>query len=70
MADDVSALEAARLARGLSRERLAAHAGLSARTIYAIERGGVCPHRATVRMLTEVLGRPASELFPGMPELR
>jgi transcriptional regulator with XRE-family HTH domain len=48
---------------GLSREQLAAEAGLSARTIYAIEREGVRPQRATRRVLAEALGCRPSDLL-------
>jgi DNA-binding XRE family transcriptional regulator len=50
--------------RGLSREVLASLAGVSARTIYGIEVGGVQPQRATVRVLCLALGVEDSELFP------
>lgn len=45
-----------RIDRGLTREQLAARAGLAARTIYGIEREGVHPQRATIRVLAEALG--------------
>jgi transcriptional regulator with XRE-family HTH domain len=51
-----SALQRERHARGLSREALGALAGLSPRTIYAIEVDGVRPQRATVRVLAIALG--------------
>jgi DNA-binding XRE family transcriptional regulator len=50
--------------RGLSREVLASLAGISPRTIYGIEVGGVQPQRATVRVLCLALGVEDSELFP------
>lgn len=52
----------ARQGRGLSRERLAALAGLSPRTIFAIEVEGVRPQRATCRVLADALGCDASAL--------
>jgi transcriptional regulator with XRE-family HTH domain len=51
----MSDLRTYRLAQGLSRERLAAKAGLSARTIYGIEREGRCPNPATRVVLAAVL---------------
>jgi transcriptional regulator with XRE-family HTH domain len=50
--------------RGLSREVLGSLAGVSPRTIYGIELGGVQPQRATVRVLCLALGVEDSELFP------
>jgi DNA-binding XRE family transcriptional regulator len=44
-----------RVARGLSRERLAQLAGISARTVYGIEREGHVPLRATAAVLAAVL---------------
>jgi DNA-binding XRE family transcriptional regulator len=44
-----------RRTRGLSRERLGALAGVSPRTIYAIEVEGVIPQRATVAVLSAAL---------------
>lgn len=49
------ALLGVRIARNLSRERLASLAGLSPRTIYAIETGAVRPQRATVLALSLAL---------------
>jgi DNA-binding XRE family transcriptional regulator len=46
----------------MSREQLAAEAGLSARTIYAIEVEGVRPQRATRRVLAEALGCTRAEI--------
>lgn len=60
----VSALENTRRARGLSREGLAAEAGVSLRTVERIEGGDVTPHRATARVLAAVLGTTADVLFP------
>jgi DNA-binding XRE family transcriptional regulator len=54
----------ARRARGLSRERLGALAGLTPRTIYAIEIEGVRPRRATRHVLAEALSCDGRELFP------
>jgi DNA-binding XRE family transcriptional regulator len=55
---------AARQARGLSRERLGALAGVSPRTIYNIEVEGVRARRATCHVLAEALGWSVKELFP------
>lgn len=52
-----------RRAQGLSRERLAALAGLSPRTIYAIEVAGVQPQRATRHVLADALGCAPADLF-------
>jgi len=51
-----------RIARGYSREALASTAGISPRTVYAIESEGVRPQRATVRVLAEALGCRPSDL--------
>jgi transcriptional regulator with XRE-family HTH domain len=51
-----SLLERVRLARGLSRARLAAEAEVSPRAIAYAEREGVQPRRATARALAAVLG--------------
>jgi DNA-binding XRE family transcriptional regulator len=48
--------------RNLSREVLAALAGVSPRTIYAIEVEGVRPQRATLRVLCMALGCEAADL--------
>lgn len=53
----------ARLERGMSREQLGADAGLSPRTIYAIEMEGVCPQRATRRVLATALGCDPEDLI-------
>jgi transcriptional regulator with XRE-family HTH domain len=45
-----------RVARGLSRERLAQRAGVSARTVFGIERGDHEPRRATAFVLAQALG--------------
>jgi len=57
-------LERLRHARSLSREELAAVAGLSPRTIYALEVEGVRPQRATRRVLAIALGCAVDELTP------
>lgn len=49
-------LVALRVAQGLSRERLAQLAGVSARTIYGIERDGNEPRRATALVISMALG--------------
>ncbi len=62
-----AALTTARRARGLSRERLAALAGVSARTIYAIEIERVRPQRATRRVLATALRIDVSDLSDQEP---
>lgn len=57
-------VEALRKAHGLSRDELAASAGLSPRTIFNIERGLVTPQRATRTVLAAAL---ASEMNEGPP---
>lgn len=60
--DGISSLIDVRRAHGLSRERLAALAGVSPRTIYAIEVEGVQPQRATRYVLAHALGCDVSDL--------
>jgi DNA-binding XRE family transcriptional regulator len=60
----ISAVSTARRAAGLSRERLAAQAGVSVRTIYALEVERVRPRRATRRVLADALGLTPADLFP------
>jgi DNA-binding XRE family transcriptional regulator len=55
MASHPHPLAQARADKRLSREALAALAGISPRTIYAIEVEGVRPQRATVRVLSLAL---------------
>jgi transcriptional regulator with XRE-family HTH domain len=52
----VTSLQALRVARNLSREALAAAAGVSPRTIYGIEVEGARPHRATRQVIAQALG--------------
>lgn len=59
-----TALERERQLRGLSREELAALAGLSPRTIYALEVEEVRAQRATRRVLALALDCNVAELFP------
>lgn len=54
----------ARLARGWSCETLAARAGISARTIYALERGENKPQASTRLVLALALGVHEVDLFP------
>lgn len=68
-ADDLAPLFWARRARGLSRERLAALAGVSPRTVYAIEVEGVQPQRATRTVIAAALGCETSDLFPASSPL-
>jgi transcriptional regulator with XRE-family HTH domain len=49
-------LRAIRTAQGLTREQLAVRAGISAKTIYRIERGIARPHHATLAVLATALG--------------
>jgi DNA-binding XRE family transcriptional regulator len=60
-------LERLRCSLGLSREQLAAAAGLSAGTIYNIERCGVHPRRATQAVLAMTLGVMPDDLFAMVP---
>jgi Predicted transcriptional regulators len=60
----VTPLENARRARRWSRERLAAEAGVSARTIYAIEKERVTPSSATCTVLCAALDIRREVLFP------
>ena len=55
-------VEDRRAALRLSREELAALAGLSPRTIYNLEHGLRSPHRATRAVLAAVLGCESAEL--------
>lgn len=57
-----AALTALRVERGLTREDLAARAGLSARTLYSAEHGRHQPHRATLRALAFALDCAVAEL--------
>ena len=56
-------LRARRLAVGLTQERLAVMAGISAAALRRIERGEATPQRATMRAITAALAR-ASEMVP------
>ncbi|MGI8594539.1 MAG: helix-turn-helix domain-containing protein [Solirubrobacteraceae bacterium] len=51
--------------RGLTREQLAARAGLASRTIFNIERQGVEPQRATLHVLAEALCCEVVDLLNG-----
>ena len=51
-----------RAERGLSRERLAQQAGISARTVYGIEREGHEPLRSTAVVLALALGCEPDDL--------
>lgn len=57
-------LVTARLAAGLSVERAAARAGLSARTVYNAETYRHVPTATTRRALADALGQDESVLFP------
>lgn len=59
-----SRLRAARLARGLTGEELAALAGVSLKTVYSAEAAGARPQRATRRVLAIALGCTVDEIFP------
>jgi DNA-binding XRE family transcriptional regulator len=63
-AERMHPLERVRHSVGLSREQLAAAAGVSTGTIYGIERCGVSPQRATRAVLAMTLGLMPGELFP------
>jgi len=56
---DSRTLRTARRRAGLSREALAALAGVSSATVYRIETGRVGPHRATALALAAALERHA-----------
>lgn len=56
-------LVALRVARGLSQERVAQLAGVSARTIYGIERRGHAPQRSTAAAIAAVLGCAPNDLL-------
>jgi transcriptional regulator with XRE-family HTH domain len=57
-------LERARQAAGLSREQLAGAAGVSARTLFSIEREDAYPRQATQAVLCIALGLMPEVLFP------
>jgi DNA-binding XRE family transcriptional regulator len=62
--DGTASLEGRRLALGYSRERLGAAAGgLSAATVFRVERGMVVPRPATRVALARALGCRVSDLF-------
>jgi ribosome-binding protein aMBF1 (putative translation factor) len=74
MADDCSAdpskgIRAAREAADLSREWLAAKAGVSLRTIERIEAGDVAPQRSTLAAIEAVLDRETPEPVPAQEEV-
>ena len=52
-----------RIAKGLTRERLAAAAGLTTKTVYNVEQRATTPTLTTYRMLAEALGCEPSDLF-------
>ena len=60
---DPAKLRELRLERGLSRERLAAADGLSPRTIYNLEAGGVRAHYATALAIALAVDCPVVTLF-------
>jgi transcriptional regulator with XRE-family HTH domain len=62
LAAPAETLSALRTAHGLSREELAALAGISARTLYDLEHGLTRPLRSTATVLAAVLGCSADEL--------
>lgn len=52
-----------RLAKGLTQEQLAVHAGVTAKTVREIEKGGAyTPHRGTLLLLSQVLGCTIDDL--------
>ncbi len=59
-----TSLEQRRHNLDLSREGLAAKAGVTARTIYNIEVERVNPQRATKHVIAEALELPVDDLFP------
>ena len=58
----VHPLELARRKAGLSRETLAARAGIASRTIFGIEREGRKANKATLTVLAEALRVEAGDL--------
>jgi len=60
-------IEAARLARGLSRQQLADAVGVHYQTIGYLERGEYSPSLTLALRLAEVLGRGVEELFSVRP---
>jgi predicted transcriptional regulator len=60
-ANPSSPIQRRREALGVSRELLAANAGLSVRTIERIEAGVVEPHRATLAVIEAVLSAAETE---------
>ena len=59
-------LEVLRLDAKLTREKLAAKAGVTSRTIYHIEREGRQPNEATIRVIAAALGCEPEDLAPPM----
>jgi DNA-binding XRE family transcriptional regulator/ribosomal protein S27AE len=57
-----NALYTHRIAAGLSRDKLAARAGVTAKTVFNIERGLVEPNEATLRVLAQALGCEVTDL--------
>ena len=53
-----------RISQGLSRERLAARAGISARTVYNLERGRCSPQAITQAVLARALDCRIEDIFP------
>lgn len=60
---DAARLRQLRLERDLSRERLAAAAGISPRTIYNLEAGDVRAHYATAVAIAVAIDCPVVALF-------
>lgn len=58
-----------REAHDFSRERLAQRAGVSARTVFGIEREGVRPRRATAVVLAAALGCSPADLMGGTHDI-
>src|ERR1039458_4132468 len=63
-----TALYEARIAAGLSAEKLAGRAGISAKTVYAIERGTTVARDLTRHALSRALGCEVEALFPANEE--
>lgn len=57
-------LERVRRSRGLSRDRLAALAGVTPKTLYNAERERHAPNPSTARAIAEALGVDAGDLWP------
>jgi DNA-binding XRE family transcriptional regulator len=60
----VPPLKVARIAEGWTQEQLAELAGVTARTVGALEAGDASPRLRTARALADALGWSVADLFP------